>query len=319
MKRFRYSRIILAGLSVMLMLQSCVVGNYMTDYALRPKFHGQNIEGSLAYVDRSYPGTRAWYDSLKAVGIFKDTTIVGERGFKLHGAYAAVPQGTAAEGTAICIHGYTGNFVGMLHIARMYYEEFGWNVLLPDLHYHGLSEGEAIQMGWNDRLDMKHWIKAAHDVFGSDKMVLHGISMGAATTMMVSGEPDIPEYVKGYIEDCGYSTVWDQFAEVLKTSFHLPPFPVLYSANHVTNKRYGWEFKEASALEAVARCERPMLFIHGDDDDYVPTRFVYPLYDAKTKGYKQIWIAPDTRKHAMSFQNHTQEYIETVRGFLQKL
>lgn len=297
-----------------LSLEGCVVGRYMTDYALRPKYHGQNVDGSFSFVDMSYPGTKAWYDSLRTAGVFRDTVIVGERGFKLHGVYAAAEG--QPEGTAICIHGYTSNFTGMLHIARMYHEDFGWNVLLPDLHYHGLSEGEAIQMGWLDRLDVKRWIKTAHDVFGSDKMVLHGVSMGAATTMMVSGEPDIPEYVKGYIEDCGYSTVWDQFADVLKASFHLPPFPVLYSANIVTRNRYGWDFKEASALAQVAKCERPMLFIHGDDDDYVPTRFVYPLYEAKTKGYKQIWIAPDTRAHAMSFRNHTKEYMATVRSFL---
>lgn len=66
-------------------------------------------------------------------------------------------------------------------------------------------------MGWLDRKDVTQWMEVANRIYGdSTSMVVHGISMGAATTMMVSGEPQ-PDYVKCFVEDCGYTSVWDQF------------------------------------------------------------------------------------------------------------
>lgn len=91
---------------------------------------------------------------------------------------------------------------------------------------------------------------------GNDFMVVHGVSMGAATTMMLSGD-DLPPYYRAFVEDCGYSSVWDQFAHNLKDSFHLPTFPVLNSASIVRKNRYGWSFKDASSTDQLAKCERP--------------------------------------------------------------
>ena len=114
--------------------------------------------------------------------------------------------------------------------------------------------------------------------------------MGAATTMMVAGESQRP-YVKCFVEDCGYTSVWDEFSNELKTSFGLPAFPLMHTASWLCDLKYGWNFREASALAQVAKCELPMLFIHGDADDYVPTWMVYPLYEAKP-GEKELWLVP---------------------------
>ena len=148
-------------------------------------------------------------------------------------------------------------------------------------------------------------------------MVVHGVSMGAATTMMLSGD-DLPPYYKAFVEDCGYSSVWDQFAHNLKDSFHLPPFPVLNSASIVCKSKYGWSFKEASSVDQLAKCERPMLFIHGDKDDFVPFEHLQKNYDAKVKGYKEMWVAPGS-EHAMAYKDHPVEYTQHVRDFLARV
>lgn len=81
-------------------------------------------------------------------------------------------------------------------------------------------------MGWKDRIDVLQWMNIANEIFGdSTQMVVHGISMGGATTMMVSGEKQKP-FVKCFVEDCGYTSVWDEFSHELKSSFHLACFPV---------------------------------------------------------------------------------------------
>ena len=198
----------------------------------------------------------------------------------------------------------------------MYRDSLNYNVFVPDLFYHGLSEGDHTQMGWFDRLDVENMIPMAHDIFPGDFMVIHGVSMGAATTMMVSGDTT-PDYVRAFVEDCGYSSVWNQFANNLKTDFHLPTFPVLNSASYVCGKKYGWDFKQASSVDQLKKNTKPMLFIHGENDDFVPTAHVYSNYEA-TQGYKELWIAPGSA-HARSYLDHPAEYTAHVRAFLNKV
>ena len=115
-------------------------------------------------------------------------------------------------------------------------------------------------------------------------MVVHGISMGGATTMMVSGEKQQP-YVKCFVEDCGYTSVWDEFSHELKSSFHLPAFPLMYTTSWLCEKKYGWNFKEASSL-----------------------------YEAKPEP-KELWIVPGAA-HALSYKENKQEYTDKVRDFV---
>ena len=257
-------------LTVAFSLSSCLAGKYMCNYALTPTPHGvDDIERTRAKADSLLPGSTAWYDNLKAASILKDTTITGYNGYKVHACYVPAANPAKANGTAVVVHGYTDNHYVFLYLVRMYRDDLNYNVLFPDLQYHGYSEGPAAQMGWLDRYDVEKWAEVAHDIFKDDFMVVHGVSMGAATTMMMSGD-DLPGYVRAFVEDCGYSSAWDQFAFNLKQSFHLPAFPILNSASIVCKNRYGWSFKEASSVAQLAKCTRPMLFIHGDADDFVP-------------------------------------------------
>lgn len=316
MKPARLISIVTACIIALFSISSCLVGKYMCNYALLPQEHDNDLEGDRRKTESRYPGIIKWYDDLHETGIFRDTTITGEGGFKLHAVFAPAVKPEEAEGAAIVIHGYTDNHICFLNLVRMYRDSLNYNVMVPDLHYHGKSEGRAVQMGWLDRLDIIRWIDVTRNVWQNDFMVIHGVSMGGATTMMVSGE-DLPEYVGAFVNDCGYSSVWNQFAHNLKQSFHLPAFPVLHSASSVCRRRYGWSFKEASSLNQLAKCERPMLFIHGEKDDYVPTKDVYKNYEAKSKGYKELWIAPGS-EHAMSYKDHPAEYTKRVREFLSK-
>ena len=311
---FQFAAIVLASFC----LTGCLAGKFMTGYALQPKPHGiEDIERTRHKADSLMPGSTQWYDGLKEAGILKDTTIVGYRDFKIHACYAPAKDPAKAKGTAIVVHGYTDNHFVFLYLVRMYRDDFNYNVLFPDLQYHGYSEGDHIQMGWYDRLDVEKWIEVAHNIFNDDFMVLHGVSMGAATVMMASGDP-LPEYVRCFVEDCGYSSVWDQFTTNLHDSFHLPPFPILNSASIVCKNRYGWSFKEASSVKQLAKCDRPMYFIHGDADDFVPFEHLWKNFAAKTQGYKEYWAAPGA-VHANSFAKHPEEYKARVEDFLNRV
>ncbi len=311
-------RIVHIVVGIVLLSAVIIVGGsfYMLRFALRP-------ETTIAERNRTaqdtmyaqYPFLHPWMDSLQQAGALRDTTILNPQGIRLHALYALAPEPTPR--TAVIVHGYTDCAVRMLMIGYLYNHDLRYNILLPDLQHHGASGGKAIQMGWKDRLDVLQWMQVANTRFGGQtQMIVHGISMGAATVMMLSGEPQAP-YVKCFVEDCGYTSVWDEFSDEIRSSFHLPPFPLLYTTSWLCELKYGWNFKEASALKQVARSTLPMLFIHGDADTFVPTAMVYPLYDAKRTGYKELWLAPGAA-HARSYHDHRAEYTQKVKSFTKK-
>ncbi|MBP1617012.1 MAG: Alpha/beta hydrolase family protein [Bacteroidetes bacterium] len=290
-----------------------IVGSvFMLDFSLKSNVKPTDEADAYAYLFK-HEYLRQWVDSLRSAHALRDTFIVASDGTKLHAMYIQSPS-PHFDKSALVIHGYTNNSIRMLMIGYLYNKGMGYNVLLPDLRAHGKSEGKYIQMGWKDRLDILRWIDVVKSRFGdSTKVVIHGISMGAATTMMTSGAK-LQGNVKCFVEDCGYTSVWDEFAYKLKKEYHLPAFPLLYTTSFYANLKLGWNFKEASPLDQIKKCKLPMFFIHGGDDTYVPTSMVYKLYEAK-KGIKRIWVIPGVT-HAQAYWDHTAEYTTKVKSFV---
>lgn len=298
-----------------------VAGWWMVDYAFKTNRHRQSITAEqLDSTKKFYPNIAPWIDSLRNAKALRDTFITMPNGQRGHALYVKSPK--AHGHTAILVHGYKDSSIGMLPIASIYNNVMGWNVVLPDLYAHGLSDGDHIRMGWLDRKDVIRWAEAMKPVMQSDGdstvMVLHGVSMGAATVMYCAGDRTLPKYVRGIVEDCGYSSVWAELRVQLRHQFNLPAFPLLYSASIVNKMRYSWRLGEASAVRSVAQSTVPMLFIHGSSDTFVPTWMVMPCYDAKQKGSKMLWIAPNS-EHAMSYKDHTGEYTSHVVTFASSL
>ena len=307
-----------AALAVIVLLAATLLGGgfYMLDYSLAyAKQDRKTTDEQLNRVKKECPWTIGWMDSIYAHHAVRDTFVVMPSGYKAHAVYLHAPK--PCTKTAVVVHGYKMCAEAMFHIAYLYNHDLGYNVLLPDLYGHGRSEGDHIQMGWKDRWDVIRWAEIAHRVFApkEGEMVLHGISMGAATVMAVSGEKT-PAYVKCFVEDCGYTGVWDEFATQLKEQFGLPQFPLMNVTSELCRQKYGWSFAEARQIDQVKKCRKPMLFIHGGDDDFVPTWMVHPLYAAKT-GRKQLYVAPGSI-HAMSYRDHHAEYTRVVTDFLKQ-
>jgi len=197
----------------------------------------------------------------------------------------------------------------------MYYYAKGYNVLAPDCRTHGKSEGKYVTMGWIDRKDYVQWIQEIVARDKDAKIVLHGVSMGGAAVMMVTGET-LPKNVVCAIEDCGYTTVWDQFVSQAKNVAHLPPFPLVPLCSIMSKIRCGYSFKEASSLKQVAKSVTPTLFIHGGNDNFVPTAMVYRNYGAASCP-RDILIVKDA-EHAMSKNQDPDLYWNKVFEFIGK-
>lgn len=214
----------------------------------------------------------------------------------------------------LCIHGYTSapKFMG---IYAKKFRELGYNVVLPSLRGHADSEEEFISMGWKDRLDVVDWINYIVKEHPDCEIVLHGVSMGAATTMMALGE-ELPSNVKAAIEDCGYTNAWDVIKHKM-SKMKIPDFPFLYSANSINRMRENFSLKEASCTEQLKKCITPLLFIHGEADDFVPYSMLDIVYDSADKCEKEKLSVPDA-PHARSVCAHPDLYWNTITNFINK-
>ncbi len=212
-----------------------------------------------------------------------------------------------------CIHGYSSAPKNMGIYAKQF-REFGYNVILPSLRGHADSEEEFISMGWKDRLDVVDWINSTVSEHPDCKIILHGVSMGAATTMMTLGE-ELPDNVKLAIEDCGYTNAWDVLKHKM-LQMKVPDFPFLYSADNLNKLREKFSFKDASCVEQLKKCTRPVLFIHGETDDFVPYSMLDIVYEAANCEKEKLSV-PDA-PHARSVCAHPDLYWNTVKAFIDK-
>ena len=229
---------------------------------------------------------------------------------KLH-AYKITNE-TPSNTYALVLHGYTGYASQMAEMASKFYDR-GFNILMPDAQAHGTSDGQFRGMGWLDRLDAVEWINLIIEGNPDAEIILYGVSMGGAEVMMISGE-DLPNNVKLAIEDCGYTSVREEFAVQMKAMFGLPSFPFMQVADIITNIRAGYTFTEASAIDQVAKCEIPMLFIHGEDDDFVPYFMLDKVYEAANCPKEKLSIPG--AGHGLAAAKEPERYWNTIDNFL---
>lgn len=217
---------------------------------------------------------------------------------------------------AILVHSYRTDHRFMNPYAKAYQEQ-GYNTLQPDNRAHGQSEGDYIGMGYLDQYDILSWIDYIIEKDPEAEIVLHGVSMGASTLMMLSGQADIPDNVKVMIEDCGYTSAKDYLTWKLNQRFHLPAFPVIPIANVAFKVSAGYYMNDASALEGVKKSDIPTLFIHGTEDRTVPVEDVYKLYEAATCE-KQLYIV-EGAGHGEALWKNEIEYWKQVFDFINRL
>ncbi len=296
------------ALALLLLIAWVVAGNVLFEMMV----HFDTVEDDAAQAAKyTYDdGRLEWL----AAQNHQEWSITSDDGIQLNGIYIAAPAPTGR--TALVVHGYGGNARNMLGLARMFVEDLGYHVLLPDLRALGTSHGDMIGFGWLDRKDMLLWIQRVLQQQGPDEqIVLYGNSMGGATVMMTSGEK-LPKNVKAIIEDCGYTDAGTQIRHQLR-SMSLPMSGVLEKALSLVCKvRAGYFLGEASAVKQLHKNKLPVLFIHGEKDDFVPFEMVHTLYEA-TQGPKQLFTVPGA-EHVASFAIDPTAYMEQIRGFLQQ-
>ena len=288
-------------------------GTYFFNVACVPS-HKSFISANSDVVKKSDPLYRQkkWYYETKKQ---KWYMLSADEKYKLDANY--IPN-KHSEKTVVLLHGYMNNKNTMAPYAYLYHQ-LGYNVLLPDARAHGDSQGKYIGYGWIEKSDVVKWIKKVIRHNGDkSKIVVSGVSMGAATTMMTSGEK-LPHQVKAFVEDCGYTSVKDEIEHEAQDLYNMPiipRFPLVEVLSGINRIKVGYFMADGSSVNQLKKNKRPMLFIHGNKDTFVPTNMVYENNKA-TKGPKELWVVSNAT-HAKSYATHPKQYEKHVEKFLHK-
>ena len=271
---------------------------------------GDGFEGQIAEYKDFVAEGYAHFDSVEK----EDVWLTAFDGLKLHGTLIRNGDSTRV---LIQAHGFRSSARGSFAGSLRYFYGQGFNILLIDHRAHGKSEGKYITYGVFERVDLRDWAYKAVEIFGEDaQIVLDGISMGATTVMMASAL-DLPENVRGLVADSGFTSPYDIFVEVLATTFHAKPFPILPLCGFMAELKAGFGFKDASTLDALAENELPILFIHGEEDDFVPIEMSEANF-AVCKGEKYFVRIPGA-KHGCGYLVEREKCEAALTEFFQKI
>lgn len=229
-------------------------------------------------------------------------------GYELYGLYLPVEN---PKGTVIIVHGITFSLYGSVKYVNLFRSR-GWSVLIYDHRAHGRSGGVYKTYGWTEKHDLKTVVDWARARGG--KIGLHGESYGAATTLLALPLLDEISFV---ISDCAYSNLNELLAYHLDHDYKLPAFPLLKIASLISFLRAGFFFGQVISLRALENLKIPILFIHGEKDDFTPTQMAHDLF-AAYRGPKRLFIAPGAG-HGDSLWSNPQAYDREVGDFLDEL
>jgi len=240
-------------------------------------------------------------------------TIKSRDGLTLHADYLEAEK--PSDKIAIMFHGYTSCGLNDCTSMAVFLHKQGFDCLIVDNRSHGKSEGKYIGFGILDRYDCLSWINYANERFNKD-ILLYGVSMGGATVVMASGLGELPENVKAIVADCAFTSPYDVFKHVLKKDYKLPEFPIMKINNAICKKKALYAFDEYSTLEAVKNTSCPILFIHGKNDNFVPTWMSEKNY-AECVSPKDLLLV-DNAGHAASYYENQELYENKVNEFINK-
>lgn len=243
----------------------------------------------------------------------EDFTIASPYGYTLEGWF--IPAEEETDRVVILVHGVTRSRMTSIKYVNLFRKR-GFNVLVYDHRRHGRSGGRTTTYGYYEKYDLKACVDWVMERLGPvAKIGIHGESMGAATALQHAGIDDRAMF---YIADCPYSDFAEQLKYRLKVEYRiLPAFPLIPLVGLLCRIRSGFSPRQASPIRHIAKVEKPVLFVHGENDLYIPKEMTEDLYRLKP-GAKQLYLAPGA-DHAEALMKNPDDYDRIVGVFLQDI
>lgn len=242
---------------------------------------------------------------------FENVTFASTDGNQLSGWYLPATTQTV---TIIMTHGLFRSRYEMLDRGVALWRE-GYGVLLYDLRRHGQSAAEFSTIGYDERHDVLAAVKFVHERAPMNRIVLMGVSMGAAATLLAA--PDAGDILAVIAESSFLSftdTVWHHLS-----LGHIPTVPFAPLLVEFTAWRLNFKPTDFDVRKSVPKISCPILFIGGGADVRMPNATVLePLYAAAKNPLKSKLIIADA-KHGHAYDQDPNEYLQGINDFLQRV
>jgi len=116
----------------------------------------------------------------------------------------------------------------------------------------------------------------------------------------------------GILADCGYTSAKEIMYDVMR-KMKLPP-KLCYPFVKLGAKLFGhFDLDETSPVEAMKRCKLPVIFFHGESDDFVPCDMSRKNYEACT-GRKKLVTIPGAG-HGLAYAVEPERYVKELYDF----
>lgn len=227
-------------------------------------------------------------------------------GLRLYGKYYEYAP------VEILFHGYRGTVKRDLCGGAQRCFALGRSALIVDQRGAGKSEGHTITFGIKESKDCITWVNCLLQYLGSDtKIILGGISMGAATVIMAAAR-GLPENVVGILADSGYTSPKEIIQKTI-CEMKLPP-KLAYPFVKLGARLFGhFDLDELSPLAAAAECKIPLILLHCEGDGFVPREMSRRIY-AACSSQKLLFTVPDGG-HGLGYLADPKAYIRAVGEF----
>ncbi len=249
-----------------------------------------------------------WAEETRAMP-HEEFSITSFDGLKLYGKYYEYEKGAPIE---LMFHGYRGSAERDLAGGVQRCFQLKRSALVVDQRCAGKSEGRVITFGVREHRDCLSWIDFMIKHFGDDvKILITGISMGASTVLIAAGQP-LPKNVIGALADCGYNSAKDIIRTVIKQM--KLPVTLGYFFVKLGARVYGrFDPEECSPEEALKTCTVPVIFFHGEEDDFVPCEMSRVNFNA-CPTRKQLITVPGAG-HGLSYPKDPERYLKALDEF----
>lgn len=214
----------------------------------------------------------------------------------------------------LAMHGWRSTWKSDFGVISSFWHNNDCSVLYVEQRGQGESDGKHMGFGMIERFDCIEWVNWLEENGAKDLPIfLAGISMGASTVLMASGSPELPENVHGIIADCGFTSAKAIWKHVTENNFRLPYAVFGNDVDALCRRRLNMESDAYSTLDAMKVNTRPILFVHGSGDSFVPVEMTYENY-AACKAPKKLLISEGS-EHGMSYVDSREEYEKMIKEF----
>lgn len=217
----------------------------------------------------------------------------------------------ASDKSVILLHREGRNLMASYKFLEMYIDQ-GYNILMCDARYHGLTGGDNYTYGYFERWDLLNQADFMFERYGTGSMLgFHGESGGAATALMAL---DRNENISFTIADSSFTELLEVMRSLEEKVLRTRSKRLLILINQIVKRRAGFSLADVNPLYEIEALEVPVFFIHSERDTIIPAKMSKILTSFKS-GYNELYIIPNSL-HLMGYYQHREEYESRVQAFL---